>query len=959
MRHPVAAAALLACAVSTTRAAEVTVAGHTFKIPDGFELKQVAGPDLAPRPVSGSLDDQGRLYVTDSSGSNLPPAEQVKNPTHRVLRLEDTDGDGRFDKAVVFADKVMFPQGCLWHDGWVYVAAPPSIWRFRDADGDGVAETREEWFKGGTLTGCANDIHGPYLGPDGHIYWTKGAFAEQTHERPGRPAINDKAAHIYRALPDGSDLEIVMTGGMDNPVKVAFTAENEPVFTSTFIDFSQPGWRDGIGHAVYGGVFGKVNNVLEDRRVVRTGPDLFHPFVQFGAGAPTGLCRYEGTSFGPEYKDNLFASTFNLHKVSRHILRPAGATYASTDSDLVVGLDVDFHPTDILEDADGSLLILDTGGWYKLCCPTSQLSKPDVLGAVYRLSKTGPKHTVTAADRKRRTAPPSARGPQWTLKQAALARDPKKLKDFQTPVQTYLDKNTPVDGLLRVAIEGLGRLGNKAAAPALFEVAARAKDAYLEHTALYALIEIADVKATESALKSTDPAVRRAGFIVMDQIGVNLVPASDAVALLGEGNTRLWGTGQWILSRHPEWSDDLTKWFRTQADDPTQRGSLAPQLRFLVPGVSGRELLASLARSTERGPALQRGALTAMADASPKEPPTSWREAVLEPLRSAEPETVSAAVRAARLFAKDPTVAAAVARAARSTALPDAVRLQAYAALDAGWTLVDGDFAYLTAGDGQAMTREGAGALAKAKLEPTQLRELTGVLAHAAPMPLLQLLPAFDRGGDAELGRAVLASLRDARSRKTLRPDLVRSALKAFPPEVRTEGEALVAELSADAAKQSAQLESLLTELHPLQGDVRRGQAIFLGAKAACYTCHSIGYLGGKVGPDLTSIGQARTERDLLESIVFPSATFVRSYEPMIVITKTGDEFAGIVKSETDREIVVVSGPGVEQHIARADVADQRPGSVSLMPAGLDAQLSRQELADLLIFLKNTKWGAN
>ena len=141
------------------QAAQVKLAGQTFTVPDGFDIQLVADTNLVLRPVSASFDDQGRLYVTDSSGSNEKPSEQIKHPNHRVLRLEDTDGDGMFDKSVVFADKVMFPQGCLWHGGSVYVAGPPSIWKFTDTDGDGVADQREEWFKGGTLTGCANDIH--------------------------------------------------------------------------------------------------------------------------------------------------------------------------------------------------------------------------------------------------------------------------------------------------------------------------------------------------------------------------------------------------------------------------------------------------------------------------------------------------------------------------------------------------------------------------------------------------------------------------------------------------------------------------------------------------------------------------------------------------------------------------------------------------------------------------------
>src|SRR5258707_3951883 len=159
------------------RAAQFKFVTQTLTVPDGFEVELVAAPPLVERPVSASFDEQGRLYVTDSSGSNEKPDKQVADPTHRVRRLEDSDGDGRFDKSVVFADKVMFPQGCLWHAGSVYVAGPPSIWKFTDTDGDGVADKREEWFKGGTLTGCANDIHGPYLGPNGYLYWTKGAFA--------------------------------------------------------------------------------------------------------------------------------------------------------------------------------------------------------------------------------------------------------------------------------------------------------------------------------------------------------------------------------------------------------------------------------------------------------------------------------------------------------------------------------------------------------------------------------------------------------------------------------------------------------------------------------------------------------------------------------------------------------------------------------------------------------------
>jgi len=95
-----------------------------------------------------------------------------------------------------------------------------------------------------------------------------------------------------------------------------------------------------------------------------------------------------------------------------------------------------------------------------------------------------------------------------------------------------------------------------------------------------------------------------------------------------------------------------------------------------------------------------------------------------------------------------------------------------------------------------------------------------------------------------------------------------------------------------------------------------------------------------------------------MESVIYPSASFVRSYEPMIVVTKSGDEYSSALRRDTPDEVLLATGPNTEMRIARSDIAEMRPGSVSVMPAGLDEQLSRQELADLVAFLKGTKWGA-
>src|SRR3990172_2313093 len=149
-------------------------AKESFRVPPGLVVEKVAGPPLIQYPLFGCLDDQGRLYVAEGTGTNLPGTELVKLQQGRVTLLEDTDGDGAFDASKTFADKLVFPQGVLWHDGAVYVASHPSIWRLEDTDGDGQADRRDELVGKFGFNGNGCDIHGPFLGPDGWIYWTDG-----------------------------------------------------------------------------------------------------------------------------------------------------------------------------------------------------------------------------------------------------------------------------------------------------------------------------------------------------------------------------------------------------------------------------------------------------------------------------------------------------------------------------------------------------------------------------------------------------------------------------------------------------------------------------------------------------------------------------------------------------------------------------------------------------------------
>jgi putative membrane-bound dehydrogenase-like protein len=943
---------------------------HLFTVANGFGIRLAAGTNLVNRPVSGCFDDRGRLYVTDASGSTAAPEEQLKDPRWRVLRLEDTDGDGIFDRSIVFADKLPFLQGILWYKGEVYVGGTPNIVKLLDTDGDGIADRRVEWWNvGRPPTHCGNEVHGPYAGPDGYIYWTKGAFQPITWTNGVTGKIeHDRCAHIFRAKPDGSGMESVMTGGMDNPVEVAFNAVGECFFTTTFVDFTRPGNRDGLCHAVYGGVFGKVNDVLDDHAVQRT-VDLMQPIAQFGAAAPSGLCRYDRQAFGPAYEDNLFASLFNLHKITRHVLRPSGGTYASETTDFVSSDNLDFHPTDVITAPDGSLVILDTGGWYKLCCPSSQLAKADVLGSVYTVRRTAKPDPAPSAP----GIPKDIAELQYQWKRAAMRRVSMAKPSDLAGLLAKPSRSEAEDGLMRVAAEGLGRAREAGATPALLDLAAQARDLSTECSAIRALIEIGDASALRRAMSTGDAKQKRAALIALDQLDSDPLRADEASPLLLAKEDSVRQAAGWIVTRHADWGDSLAGFFREQLRStnlaPASRAALHSLLENLTDSADIQRLLGEIVGDAAFPVETQAAALDAMASASLKNPPAAWREGSVQALkRSLDSLDASssrlqlAAIHATQKMAasskKDPSPAIGLLECARSDKPSRAARILAYEALPAGWTPEPKDTEFLASAVRQGADGiKAAEAFSHAVVPDNQTAVLLDLVKTAGPLELPSLLNAFDRGGDEASGLQLLQTLRDARARSSIRPGALRAHLAKYPETVKAAGEKWIADYYADAPQQQSHLEAVAKSLPP--GDIRRGQQVFNSSKTQCIVCHKLGYQGGDVGPDLTSIGQARSDRDLLESIVYPSASFVRSYEPVVAVTKSGDTYNGILRRDDDRGILLLTGPGTQQEIARGDVASVRPGDVSVMPSGFEEMLNRQDLADIIAFLKNTRWGPN
>ncbi len=1032
-----------AALASIASAADFKFATQTLTVPDGFTVEQVAAPPMVNRPISVAFDDKGNLYATDSSGLSERAPIQFEQKPHRIVRLTDTDGDGRFDKSTVFADKMMFPQGALFYDGSLYVAAPPHIWKLTDTNNDGVADQRVVWWDGGSLTGCANDVHGPYLGPDGWFYWTKGAFAEQKHTLGTGEQFVSRAGHIYRARPDGSGLEPIMTGGMDNPVGVAFTSRGDRILSGTFFQIGTPGKRDGLIHAIYGGVYGKENAATTGH--VRTG-DLMPIMTHMGPAAPCGSLGYRSRVFGNEFYDNLFVCYFNLRKISRHQLKPDGATFQTTDTDFVTSDSQDFRPTDVLEDADGSLLVVDTGAWYKICCPTSQLAKPDILGGIYRIRKTGsptlsdPRglsiawETRSTADLAKlladdrpyvveraqfllgrkgpsaiqpikdhalsSTTPHVRRHALWALARiedpasrnlvrAAISDENPSIaqvalhlaslwRDAEARDSARKIVTGTVPMLVPSAAQVLGRTHSTDALPALLDAAGRLRgnkftatgtpeasaDRIAEHALIYALIELGQSRELLAQLQpETNPRVVRVALIALDQMKGAVLRAEHVLPWLKSTVPMLRQTAGWIVGNHADWGAPLADFFRERLATPTssdvERSEIQAQLAHLAKAPAIQQLLASQMVGPTARPPLQLLALRAMAAAGLKETPAAWLDATATALTSSDAAVQRQAVATARMLPLPKTghtaFTTALARLGRDPKIAADVRLDALAISPATLGTVEPelfDFLRAQLGANQPLLSRSAAAnvLAKAPLSPAQQLTLADTMRTVGALEAPKLLPAFERAPNEALGLKLVAALRQSPGLPGLRANLIKPTFAKYPANVQAQSQELLTLINADATKQNAHVDELLVAVKT--GDVRRGQAVFNSEKTACTLCHVVGHGGGRYGPDLTNIGRIRNERELLEAIVYPSATFVRGYEPFTVATQSGDAHTGILKKDAPDEVILTTGPDSEQRVTRSEIKEIAPSAVSPMPPGMAAVLSSQELADLVAFLK-------
>lgn len=983
----------------------------SFQVPEGFRVELASKPGLVRYPMLGTIAPDGVMYMCESSGKTVKTPEMSADPNYVITKLEDTDHDGVYDKSTVFAEKLTLPAGAVFYGGSLYVAAPPYVFRLQDTNNDGVADVREVIVEGWKLSANAASLHGPIMGPDGWLYLTDGRHGFNITTKDGRK-YEGKASRIWRLRPDGTGLEWYAGGGFDNPVEVVFTEGGDMFGTMTYFQDPADGQRDAILHFVEGGVYPKPYAVTSEFK--RTG-DLMPVMTKFARVAPAGLLRYRGDALGSEFHGNLFSAHFNSHRVLRHAVSRAGATYKTEDSDFLISSDPDLHPTDVMQDRDGSLIVVDTGAWFIHGCPLSRVSKPDINGALYRVSKTKkPIETKTSfavadldnsnpfvadeaanhlvADKQTsalatfRGSAKSAAGaaaavfalyrigtpeataavrdalkdPRWEVRQAA-ARSLGMLNDKAAvpALIAMLGKEDP--SVRRQAAATLGILGDTAAVPALIDAAASAEDRFVEHSIIYSLIQLKTPAPLLSRLSDPNPTVRKAALVALDQMDASPLRETQAMPFLDDKEQEIRRTALWVVSRHPTWSARLT-----QALDARLR---SPQFSERESEMIG-EAMASFCGDTNMKQAVGRALGDPALDTqrqlflmetaercSTKEFPAEWSDGLRRLLAHNEsPVRVRAInlIRARGVAGLENELRQLAGDGKQS----DEVRVSALSALGGPKPkLSDSEFDYLIsrlAASIDAPAKLAAGqVLGRAELTPQQLLATAQKhLKNADPMVIPNLLEAFRNSSDEATGQALVKALTDVEgSLGSVGIQRVQEIVGKYPTAVQAAAKPLLARIEQARNQRLDKLRKLESALSA-KGNPAKGHDIFFGAKAGCSSCHTMGLKGGHVGPDLTSIGAIRSPHDLLEAIVLPSESFVPGHEVYRVETDR-EVYSGVLGKGSADAVRLITGPGDEVRIPRKEIRKMGFAPVSLMPEGLDEILNKDEMRDLITYLRS------
>lgn len=936
-----------------------------FRLLPGLKIELVAAEPEVIDPVSIAFDETGTLWAIEMTDYPNGP-QPGQPPMSRIRALQDKDGDGRYETSRVFADKLLFATGVQpWKGGVIVTLAGEIAW-FKDTDGDGTADIRQTWFKGFAEQNPQLRANHPHWDLDNHVYVANGLR--------GGTVVADAQAW-------GRDLKPVTLSNFDFRFSPT-TGAAEPIsgvgqFGMTF---------DDSGHRFVCSNRNPCRQILLEDHYLKRNPllavkDVGSDAVPSGADshvyplsaawttstqhagqftAACGLSIYRGSRLPDEYYGNVFTCEPTGNLVHREVLKPNGAQFTAVPNDAKVEFlaspDTWFRPVDLTNGPDGALYVVDM---YRAVIehpewvPDELKHRPDERdgsdkGRIYRIVPLVQKPQ----------SPPATFPTDISTKALVEKLESRDCWQAETAARLLVDRMDNQTGKLlsEVAISGseLGRLRAYRLLPtfvedildlsakALMDPSPRVREQGLLLVEIRSIRDPVVDRSVRVRSHDPDPRVRFQAALTLGYYPDEPRATGALARILIQDANDEWARRAVLTSIGKAPVEFLKTWYRlAKFDDPitTGQSSAVQEIGDLIGAQQDQpSLIAALEIITgipnERVQVAGILGLCQGIQRRGQSPQNALADAVMS-----EPRLNQGL---ANLYAK------AVTKASASEA-DSSSRLQFLSVLQfASWDQVGNKLIELaTSAPEQDLCVKAIDVLATFD-DPSLTEKLLAQYAARTPQVRRAIVRALIRS-PKRVGSLLQAIVDKQISLAELDPIQVKALMNHPDKEIKQHAQQILA--SAVPQDRKLVLEQFQKALQ-LAAKPERGRVVF---EKNCATCHQIGKLGVNVGPDIAD-SRVKTPAQLLVDILTPNQAIDNNYVSYTVVTKDGRVETGFIANETAASITLKQPENKTQLILRQDIEELKSNGISLMPEGLEKNVSVEQMADLISFVKNWRY---
>ncbi|WP_170235702.1 PVC-type heme-binding CxxCH protein [Cyclobacterium qasimii] len=940
-----------------------------FQLEPGLQIDLIAADPLVADPSAFAFDEKGILYVAENTGYPDPMDGKKPDTLGKISRLVDSDGDGKYDQRSVFVEGLTYPNGIMAWKGGVFVTCAPHIYYFKDTTGDGKADIQEIVLTGfnANRTAQIRTSH-PTLGLDGWIYVTSGLNGGEVYS-PAHPERKPVSFNGADGRFNPETLEFQLRGGKSQ-FGLAFDAFGRRYGSSN---------RHPLQHIVMEpDQLSNNPNLLFNKTIEDVAPAEAEGFVYpisksittadyipklmglSHQGTFTSACGtliFESEGLHEAHKGNAFICEPAQNLVQRQSIKENGATFISErvheDWEFLSSSDSWFNPVFLSHGPKGAMYLADM---YRKVIDHPSYVPEETRGAldfesgkgkgkIYRITRDNLEYN------KVETVFPTSSAASMDMLITALSSDDEWERN--TAFRLILEK---------MPQEAIAPLKEMVLSDAIIE--GKVKAIWLLHH-----FDGLDDKMLTTIYDDNVPIIREQIIAIIalkpnisEQLASSLIKGATDTNPRVRYMTALTFGGD----KKKEWLPYLAKIAQEDASDPWTRAAVmtalnGQEISFLniLEAEKKQVTFSQLPMWSELGELIGSSVsakeLTGLIDSSINSEWDNPTFSLLLGLLKGSERHVKGSEKTyldAYTKSKEQLDALVQETTKRASSAEDSLtsRIQATALLS-----------YFSPGETEASLKElispnnppeiqlaaiqSLGNLNSVEageilIETTAWKAYTpktkgAVIATMVSRPILrnQLLMAIEESkiNPAEISSSTRLSL-----------------MKASDSKVRSRAEDLFKELESGGRMKVYEEHKRVLDI---KGNAANGEGIF---KLNCATCHTYAGEGGDVGPDLSGINNQPALALLLHTIV-PNYEVFPGYQAITVTTHEGKQVTGRIAAESANSLSLRTAYGTEENILRTQIKSiQNPG-LSLMPNGLEQNMTDQEMADLLAYLKGAQ----